>query len=175
LAEKNTSTENENEIIDNTAISSEAKDEQSEISFKVKLTQAESENELGDNVAALFGAEENQLVELKLLNGITKYFNSTAEWTGTPTGTYMVPVQTNWNSIDSLIYPNTAFQMTISIKHPYTESNVTDQFGKDTAMAFIYVVPMAIFNEFTFQKPKKIDAFSQNIRQYVIGIPDGTL
>jgi hypothetical protein len=64
LAEKNTSTENENEIIDNTAISSEAKDEQSEISFKVKLTQAESENELGDNVAALFGAEENQLVEL---------------------------------------------------------------------------------------------------------------
>jgi hypothetical protein len=151
-------------------------EENTEVSFVVKLTPVSSAEGTGDYAKALFTAKDNELIELKILNQEAIYFSSNKDWVDKPNGTYLIPSQSNWNRIDSLFQPDFAFQMTLSLSHPYNQAELTKQFPEREPLAFVYVVPLSKFNDFRFQKPSGINYRNfllKNVHQYVMGIPDG--
>jgi hypothetical protein len=123
----------------------------------------------------LWNCSAGETVHLDFLDEEASCFSTTKELLENMKfkGKYLVPEKPNWNDIDSVLAPNIAFQMTISLRHPYDQSRVLKQFGELESIAFVYVVPETIYDDFQFQNPKNCLPNDSRIRQFVMCVPDG--
>lgn len=129
------------------------------------------------------GAGEER--ELELLASVVCSIREVKDIAPFQQGDYLKPSISNFPLVDSILYPDKWFQMTVSQKHPVSHvlaKKILDQIPGDVHVSLYFVVPPDVYDDFQWQpivesnkrRSTVVPSFMTRVTQHVLMLPLGS-